>query len=336
MLFLTDSSDIAPAPRCVAIGNFDGVHLGHRTLLKMASAQAAAEGSLACALTFEPHPKEFFRPWTQALARVNNRADKFLDIASCGIGEMIQWHFDERFASLRPEVFAREVLVSRLHAASVVVGDDFRFGAKGLGSLETLEELGRALGFAVHTAPTYLVDGERVSSTRLRAALKDGNMRLARALLGESYHVTGRVIHGEELGRTLGYPTINMDALPVNADNLPVLEGVFAVWVHGLADRPMAGMASITTRPTVGQSQKFLLETHIFDYEAQCYGALARIEFVDKIRDAKKFDGLEALKRALAADAVAARAVLAREDASPSLAAAKLPADLPATLFTQP
>ena len=296
----------------IAIGNFDGVHRGHQALLEQVVEAGALRGLMPCLLTFEPHPKEFFSNNQPMLPRVSNLRDKVLDVGACGIERIFFLNFNERLSSMSPRQFCQEIIVKGLHARWVCVGEDFHFGYKGSGNCQTLIELGKELGFEVWIMPNYFHKGERISSTRLRNALKHSDMYEVNQLLGHHYHITGRIIHGQELGRQLGFPTINMDALPVDRNGQPALDGVFAVFVHGLTPYPLAGVASITSRPTVsGQNEKkFLLETHIFDYSGDCYGHLARIEFIEKIRDNHKFANLQELKNAINHDAKTAREIL--------------------------
>lgn len=302
----------------VAIGNFDGVHRGHQALLHEVVQAADLRGLMPCAVTFEPHPKEIYPHGHEVLARVNNIRDKVLDIAACGIQRVIFLNFNERLARMTPRQFAEEVLVEGLHARWVTVGEDFHFGYKGLGTVEDLKALGKELGFEVWVSPTLFHGTSRISSTRLRKALLENDLYEVTQLLGHHYHITGRVVHGQELGRTLGFPTINLDCIPVDKNGEPAVKGVYAVFVHGLAPYPLGGVATITCRPTVtqGQPKKYLLETHIFDYHTDCYGKIVRVEFLDKLRDDKKFANLDELKVAINADAQKARGIvgLARSD----------------------
>lgn len=305
--------------RSVAIGNFDGVHLGHQELLRQCSSLARTHGLSACAVTFEPHPKEFFSPKESVLARVNNRLDKVLDIASCGIDEVFIMNFNRALADMGADEFVEKILCHTLHAKWVSVGEDFHFGKKGSAGVSELRELCAAFDIQVVATPTILVDGIKVSSTSLRHALAVGNMEAARDLLGVRFHITGQIIHGAALGRRLGYPTINMDALPTDAQGVPALRGVYAVYVHGLSDAPLKGVASITTKPTLGLEKKFLLETNIFDYSDDCYGRYARIEFVSKLRDDKRFSNIEELKAAISLDAMRAARILSGPGCEPTL-----------------
>lgn len=296
----------------VAIGNFDGVHRGHQALLQQVVQAAEMRGLMPCLITFEPHPKEYFSGNNPMLPRVSNLRDKVLDVGACGIQRLFILNFNERLSSMSPREFCQEILVNGLHVRWVCVGEDFHFGHMGSGNVQTLQELGRELGFEVWIMPNYFHNQKRISSTRLRQTLKQGDMFELSQLLGHHYHITGRIIHGQKLGRQLGFPTINMDALPVDKNGVPALDGVFAVFVHGLTPYPLAGVASVTCRPTITgqQEKKYLLETHIFDYSGNCYGHLARIEFIEKLRDNQKFADLEELKSAINHDAQTARQIL--------------------------
>ncbi|HIU84105.1 MAG TPA: bifunctional riboflavin kinase/FAD synthetase [Candidatus Aphodousia gallistercoris] len=306
----------------IAIGNFDGVHRGHQALLEEVVHAAAERGLLPCAVTFEPHPKEVIPGKGEILPRVNNLRDKVLDIAACGIARVFFLNFNERLAHMSPRQFAEEILVEGLHARWVTVGEDFHFGYKGAGTVKDLQALGKELGFEVWVSPTLFHGKERISSTRLRKALAENDMWEVTQLLGHHYHITGRVVHGQEMGRRLGFPTINLDCIPVDRHGEPAVRGVYAVFVHGLAPFPLGGVATITCRPTLtqGQPKKYLLETHIFDYKADCYGRIVRVEFIEKLRDDKTFKSLDELRAAIAADAQKARSIvgLAQADDLPS------------------
>ena len=302
----------------VAIGNFDGVHRGHQALLEEVVQAADLRGLLPCAVTFEPHPKEVYPHGHEVLARVNNIRDKVLDIGACGIQRVIFLNFNERLARMSPRQFAEEILVDGLHARWVTVGEDFHFGWRGNGNVKGCTGLCKELCFEVVGRPT-LCQGQSLSTrTRLREALHENVLLEVTQLLGRHYHISVRVVHGQELGRTLGFPTINLDCIPVDKNGEPAVKGVYAVFVHGLAPYPLGGVATITCRPTVtaGQPKKYLLETHIFDYHSDCYGKIVRVEFLDKLRDDKKFANLDELKAAINADAQKARGLvgLARSD----------------------
>ena len=295
-------------PSAVAIGNFDGMHAGHRALIA-ATAQAAAErGLLAAALTFEPHPRE--RLGGTPPARISTLGDKVEELLKAGAERVHLMNFSPALAALSPEAFAREVLVDGLHAKWVAAGEDFRFGRGREGDIETLARLGEKLGFEVHASPIVGYYGRKVSSTRIREALSRGDLFEAGQLLGRRYSMCGRVIHGATLGRTLGSPTLNLAPIPPGSRAEPALRGVFAVLVEGLGPAPLPGVASLGQKPTVASDRRWLLETHVFDWSGNAYGRRVRVYFVEKIRDEKKFSGLEELKAAIQCDALRARRIL--------------------------
>lgn len=298
-------------PCALAIGNFDGVHRGHRALLDRIVAAAKVRDLPAAVMTFEPHPREFFAAragdLSKAPARIANLRDKLEALRACGLDRVIVEHFNERFAALTPQEFVEHVLVEGCHAKWICVGDDFRFGAQRAGDLEFLVQAGARLGFEVHAMPTVRHDGKRVSSSEVRAALAAGDFGHAAELLGRPYMISGRVVHGRKLGRSLGFPTLNMRI----AHKRPAMTGVFAVKVHGLEAMPMIGAASLGVRPTVEDAGKVLLETFVLDWSGDAYGKLVHIEFVAKLRDEKKYDSLAALTDAIRADECATRAVFA-------------------------
>jgi riboflavin kinase/FMN adenylyltransferase len=290
----------------VAIGNFDGVHLGHQALVRVACARAAAGGARAAVLTFEPHPREFLDP-QGAPARLMRVAEKCSALAALGVERLHVVRFDARLQRQDPRQFVDEVLCGGLGAREVVVGEGVRFGSGRAGTVDTLRAAAAAGGCGVAVVPSVLADGARVSSTRVRDALVAGDLPLARRLLGRDYSLCGRVIAGERLGRQLGYATANMR---LHRRRLP-LAGIFAVRVRGVDAGPArAGVASLGTRPTVGGVEP-LLEAHVFDFAGDLYGRRLEVEFVAKLRDEARFDTLEALCAQMDRDAARARAILA-------------------------
>ena len=296
------------APCALTIGNFDGVHRGHQALLARVREAASDLGVEAAVMTFEPHPREFFAQLagdlSRAPARIANLRDKLQSLANTGIDRVIVEHFNAHFASLSPQDFIEKVLVQGLHMKWLMVGEDFCFGAKRAGNLATLIEAGKHYGFHVEALPTVLHGGTRISSSAVRNALAQGDFDYAKQLLGHSYAISGHVIHGKKLGRTLGFPTLNLRV----AHKRPALSGVFVVQVHGLAEQPLPGVASLGVRPTVDDSGRVLLETYIFDYAQQCYGKVIRVEFLKKLRDEEKYSDLPTLTEAIARDVENARA----------------------------
>jgi len=296
------------APCALTVGNFDGVHRGHQALLGHVRAAAARLGIEAAVMTFEPHPREFFARMagdpSKAPARIANLRDKLQALDNAGIDRVIVEHFNAHFASMPPEEFVEKVLVQGLHVKWLMVGEDFCYGAKRAGNLATLREAGKKYGFEVEALPTVTNDGQRISSSAVRAALAASDFELVRRLLGHPYAISGHVIHGKKLGRTIGFPTLNLRI----AHKRPALSGIFVVQVHGLAERPLPGVASFGVRPTVEDAGRILLETYLFDYDEQCYGKLVRVEFLHKLRDEEKYVDLPTLTAAIERDAEQARA----------------------------
>lgn len=297
----------------MTIGNFDGAHLGHRALLARV-VQAARERDLpAAVMTFEPNPREFFagragKP-EAAPARIANLRDKLEALAACGIDRVIVEHFNARFAALTAEDFIQHVLIEGCHARWLAVGDDFRFGAGRAGNFESLRSAGAAGGFEVHTISTVNdPNGLRISSSAVRKALAAGQFDEASTLLGRPYTISGHVVHGRKLGRTLGFPTLNLRVTHKH----PAVTGIFVVRVHGLPAHALPGVASLGVRPTVEDNGRVLLETHVLDWSGDAYGKLVRIEFIAKLRDEQRYEGLDALTAAIANDERNARAVFAR------------------------
>jgi riboflavin kinase/FMN adenylyltransferase len=244
---------------------------------------------------------------SRAPSRIANLRDKLQALAQAGVDRVIVEHFNAHFASLSPEDFIRQILVEGLQVKWLIVGDDFCFGAKRAGNFELLAEAGKKYGFEVVALHTVVHEGSRISSSAVRAALTEGDFVHARELLGNPYSISGRVLHGRKLGRTIGFPTANLRI----AHRRPALSGIFVVQVHGLADHPLPAVASMGVRPTVEDNGRVLLEVHVFDYAGDCYGKLIRVEFLEKLRDEEKYDNLDTLTEAIAADARAARAFFA-------------------------
>jgi len=299
-------NDRARAPCALTIGNFDGVHRGHQALLAHVRAAADRLQLEAAVMTFEPHPREFFAEkmgdLSKAPNRIANLRDKLSSLARAGIDRVIVEHFNAHFASMSPQEFTERVLVKGLHVKWLMVGDDFCYGAKRAGNVTMLAEAGKLYGFEVHTLPTVMHGEHRISSSAVRAALGIGDFARAKELLGHGYSMSGHVIHGQKLGRTLGFPTLNL-----RVTHRPALHGVFIVQVHGLGPEPVAGVASLGVRPTVEDAGRMLLEVHLFDYNAACYGKLLRVEFLQKIRDEEKYADLATLTAAIESDAAQAR-----------------------------
>lgn len=288
----------------MTIGNFDGVHLGHAVVLDQLTRLATRHGVPSLLLTFEPHPREFFSE-RHAPTRLTRLREKLVALTATPLDRVLLVRFDESFSSLSPADFVQRLLVDRLGATGVVVGDDFHFGYRAEGNFDLLVELGQQHGFEVVRQTTLEVGGARVSSSRVRDALAHGDLRLAAELLGRPYCMCGRVERGDERGRTLGFATAN---LPLGRVATPLV-GVFAVKVHGLEAHPLPGMANLGTRPTV-DGRRTILEVHLFDFDRDIYGRELRVEFVHRLRDEQRFDGLPALKAQLESDEREARRIL--------------------------
>jgi riboflavin kinase/FMN adenylyltransferase len=296
----------------MTIGNFDGAHLGHQALLERV-VQAARERSLpAAVMTFEPNPREYFAARSGkpdlAPARIANLRDKLEALAVAGIDRVIVEHFNARFSALTAEDFIAHVLVEGCHVRWLAVGDDFRFGAGRTGNFESLQSAGATGGFEAHAISTVNdSNGLRISSSAIRKALAAGQFEAASTLLGRPFSISGHVMHGRKLGRTLGFPTLNLRVTHKH----PAATGIFVVRVHGLAAHGLQGVASLGVRPTVEDNGRVLLETHVLDWSGDAYGEVVRIEFIAKLRDEQRYDGLEALTAAIAHDERNARAVFA-------------------------
>lgn len=287
-----------------SIGNYDGMHLGHQQVLSQLVERAGQHGLPSVVMCFEPTPREFFTR-DKAPMRLSSFREKFLRVAEQGVDRFFCVRFDARVAAMTPEAFIRDLLVDGIGVRHLVVGDDFRFGHGRAGDFHTLVEAGARFGFAVDDTPSYSIDGQRVSSTAVRDALGDGDMARARRLLGRNYTMSGRVVHGERLGRQLGFPTAN---IRVGHRSSP-LRGVFAVRVSGLGPVRDA-VANLGTRPTVN-GREMLLEVHIFDFSETIYGRRISVEFVHRLRDEQRFASVRDMTVQLERDAREARRLLA-------------------------
>jgi riboflavin kinase / FMN adenylyltransferase len=298
-----------------ALGNFDGVHLGHRALLKEAARLAHEEGALFAVFVFEPYPREFFRPQEEAFRLTPFRAKARL-LEEVGADVVLVFPFDAELANTSSEAFVLDILVKELSVKHVVVGEDFRYGHKRAGDATTLAYMGEMEGFGVTIIP-HLTDasGTKISSSRIRSALLDGHPDEAARLLGHWWSVEADVTEGDKRGRTLGFPTANLKL----EGTLPPAFGVYAVraYIRGLG-QPHDGVANYGLRPTF-EAPYPLLEVHLFDFVGDLYGQLLRVELISYLRPEQKFSGLEALKAQLVADREAAKAILQHTGAFPAL-----------------
>ena len=287
---------------CVAtIGNFDGLHLGHQAVLGQLAEKAGELGLPTTVITFEPLPREYFAG-AQAPARLTRFREKAQGLRRYSVDRLLLLRFGPALAQMEAEDFIERVLVQGLGVRYLVVGDDFRFGRQRRGDFAMLGAAGERHGFRVAHMHTFEVDGRRVSSTRVREALEQGDMVGAERLLGRPYRIVGRVMHGDKRGRTIGFPTAN---LRMGRQVSPV-GGVYAVEVFGLEDEPLRGVANVGTRPTVGGVEN-RLEVHLFDFDGDIYGRHLSVDLLHKLRDERRFESLDALVAQIAKDAGDAR-----------------------------
>ena len=300
----------------LTIGNFDGVHRGHQAMLALLQSEARHRNVTSCVMTFEPHPRDYFaKAFKQpdlAPARIASLRDKLHELAACGVQQCIVLPFNEKFAAQSPDDFINNVLVQGLGVKYVLVGDDFRFGAKRLGDYAMLDAAGAQLGFDVARMNSYEVRGLRVSSSAVREALARGAMDEVAQLLGRPYAISGHVVHGRKLGRELQCPTLNLRF----AHWKPAASGIFVVRVHGLHETPLQGAANLGIRPSLEPNDvnggRVLLETHCLDWPASLgaeggYSKIIRVELLHKLHDELAYDGMDALKQGIHKDCEDAR-----------------------------
>jgi len=302
MLVFRGIPERARVAAVLTIGNFDGVHRGHQALLTRLTSHARGLGLPAAVMTFEPHPREFFVP-ESAPTRLTSLREKLALLEACGINRVHICRFNARLARQSAEEFIDRNLVKGLAVRHLIVGDDFRFGKGRTGDFSMLRTLGAARGFTVEAMQTVDFEGERVSSSAIREALADGDLGHAARLLGRTYAIAGRVVHGDKRGRTIGFPTANVQL----KRNRPPFCGVFAVEVGGIGAGVRPGVANVGYRPTVDNTQRASLEVHLLDFDADLYYAHLMVRFVCKLRDEMKFDGLATLSNQIARDVDAAR-----------------------------
>jgi riboflavin kinase / FMN adenylyltransferase len=302
MLVFRTIPERATSPTVLAIGNFDGLHLGHRALLDRLTGKARELGLPASVMTFEPHPRELFSP-EQAPARLTSLREKLDLLECCGVERAYVLHFSRKLASLTAEEFIEKVLVRGLAVRHLIIGDDFRFGRGRGGDFVMLQQAGVEHNFGVEAMHTIDIDSERVSSSAVREALAGGDLEHAARLLGRPYNSSGRVVHGDKIGRRIGFPTANIQLRRKRV----ALTGVFAVTVSGLGARALPGAASLGVRPTLGQSARPVLEVHLLDFDHPIYGKHVTVHFLHKLRDEAKFASLDALTEQIARDVAATR-----------------------------
>jgi riboflavin kinase/FMN adenylyltransferase len=304
----------------LTIGNFDGVHRGHQAMLALLAHEARNRGLECCAMTFEPHPRDFFAATLAkpglAPARIATLRDKLDALSSNGVDRCVVLPFKLATAQLSAQQFIDRILVGALNVRFLLVGDDFRFGAKRQGDYQMLQEAGKRWGFEVARMASYEIDGQRVSSSLVRACLQRGDLTETARLLGRPYCVSGHIVHGRKLGRELGYRTMNLRFLHWN----PACSGIFAVRVHGLSSAPLMGVANLGIRPSLDANDanggRVLLETYVLDWPADFgpdhgYGKIVRVDLLHKLHDERRYESLEALMTGIDQDCLDARAYFA-------------------------
>ena len=289
---------------CVAtVGSFDGVHMGHKSVLDQLKGHAAKLNLPAVVLTFEPQPREFFQG-DAAPARLSTFREKYQLLSAQGIDKLVCLRFQESLAKVSAEEFVQRLFINAMNIKRLVIGDDFRFGRNRDGDIHTLRSMGAHAGFDVVPIDSFSIDGERVSSSSVRHALKRNDFGLAKTLLGRAYTISGRVRHGDQRGRQLGFPTANIE---LNRITAPLL-GVYAAWVHGLDNTVYEGVVNIGTRP-VFDGKKLLLEVHLLDYSKDIYGQHISVEFLQRLRGEQKFGSIDELKEQIYQDIDDARLI---------------------------
>ncbi len=287
---------------CIAtIGNFDGVHLGHQSVLGELAEKGATMGLPTTIITFEPQPGEYFMQ-DKAPGRLTRFREKIRAILRLAVDRVFIMNFNAKLANLSADDFIKQVLVDGLGIKHLVVGDDFRFGKDRVGDFALLKKAGMQYGFEVESMHTFDIDNERVSSTLIRDALASGDMNLAKKLLGRPYRMCGRVAHGHKRGRDIGFPTANIHL----HRKVTPLTGVFVVEMFGIKGEPVSGVANLGTRPTV-QGVKTILEVHLFDFAYDIYGEYVSVDFLHKLRDEARFDSVDLLKKQIKLDVQAAQ-----------------------------
>lgn len=292
---------------CVlTIGNFDGLHLGHRAVIEKLSQHGEALKLPVVVVLFEPQPLEYFLG-ENAPSRLTRLREKAIQFAQLPVDQLLVLGFNRHLANYRAEDFIKDILVDKLNVKYLVIGDDFHFGKARRGNFAMLKEAGQQYGFEVEDTQSLQLEDMRISSTLIRDALGDGDLKLAAKMLGRDYSVCGRVAHGDKRGRTLGFPTANIEMFRKNTP----LVGVYAVTMTGIDDKEYQGVANVGTRPTVDGSARVVLETHLFDFNREIYGAYVEVHFKHKIRDEMRFESLQQLKQQIDHDVLRAKQIFA-------------------------
>ncbi len=288
---------------CVlTIGNFDGLHLGHRAVIDKLAMKGKQMGLPVVVMLFEPQPLEYFLK-DNAPSRLMRLREKTIGFLSLPVDQLLVMKFNRHLANYEAEDFVQDILIDKLNVKYLAIGDDFHFGKARRGNFALLKKMGKQAGFIVEDTPSLIIDGHRVSSTLIRDALGEGNLDLAKKMLGGDFSVCGRVAHGDKRGRTLGFPTANIEMFRKNTP----ITGVYAVTMTGIDNKEYYGVANLGTRPTVDGGSRVLLETHLFDFDREIYGAYVDVHFKHKIRNEIRFDSLDALKKQIQLDVQQAR-----------------------------
>ncbi len=291
---------------CVlTIGNFDGVHVGHRFVINKLAEKGILLGLPVVVMVFEPQPLEFFLKGNVP-PRLTRLREKVIHFNKLPVDHLLIVRFDQQLANLDPDYFIQKILVQQLNVKYLVVGDDFHFGKARRGNFALLQDAGKQYGFNVIDMASYSIKGARVSSTLIRDALNEGDLTTAEIMLGRAYSVCGRVVHGEKLGRKIGFPTANVRMSRKNT----AIEGVFAVIMTGISEQPIKGVANVGVRPTVNGGSRILLETHLFDFDQDIYGKYVEVHFKHKIRSEMRFQSLDDLKQQIQLDTAQAKTLL--------------------------
>lgn len=296
------------SPSAVTIGNLDGVHRGHQAIIRRVVHEAAQRSLVPTVMTFQPHPRAFFAQRGQRPelipTQISSLRDKAWALQKLQIRQLVLQRFNQQLADMPAEEFIEALLVRGLQTRWLLVGEDFRYGHKRMGDVALLRRAGRRHGFIVETLSDVVDEhGYRISSSEVRTALAVGNLERAERLLGHTYRISGHVIHGQKLGRSLGFPTLNIRVPTLCAAR----SGVYVVRAHGLAEQPLNGVASLGVRPTISDSGRIMLEVHLLDRDVDAYGKLTQIEFLQYLRDEEKFPDLPAMIAAIENDVQSAR-----------------------------